>query len=114
MRISDWSSDVCSSDLRQYLPVDVGTVLHQLDEDDQFLAIDPEASNEVGKNVRAEGVVRPQRETATVDGFVNQIPAGSGARREQSQQNRTVGGSSRRSAGRRVGKECVRPGRSRW
>src|SRR3546814_16715804 len=38
MRISDWSSDVCSSDLARRAPADVGVVAARADVEQQLLA----------------------------------------------------------------------------
>src|SRR3546814_17340905 len=84
MRISDWSSDVCSSDLPAHR---LDRVAHQVQHHLLHLdAID-------GDGRQAVGIKLAQLDRAS-------------RRDEQS--------SGRRSEERRVGKECVRPCRSRW
>src|SRR3546814_20621501 len=89
MRISDWSSDVCSSDLAQRLAVEVVVLLH-------------------------EGVAQVRR--CLVDGVEAQVRL-PGSRRGVGQHLVDLlveGGNRQRSEERRVGKECVSPCRSRW
>src|SRR3546814_1310481 len=84
MRISDWSSDVCSSDLRR---------------DEQVLEY--AASFEIGGHLRYfQQVVGPP---ADIDGRKRKLRElnGRGHRRNRSEE-------------RRVGKECVSTCRSRW
>src|SRR3546814_13158161 len=86
MRISDWSSDVCSSDL-----VDLG---HEIAE-----------QVELGGDLGAadDGADRPrrgfQRAGEMLELALHQPPGGGGKQRSEES---------------RVGKECVRTGRSRW
>src|SRR3546814_6490587 len=85
MRISDWSSDVCSSDLAADVAVEPAV-------DDQLIrrVIDAqEAARRAQAAIAVIDVLGPARQP---DG---RPPA-------------------MRSAERRVGKECVSPGRSRW
>src|SRR3546814_18507567 len=93
MRISDWSSDVCSSDLEeveQSLHVGVVVLLrHRTD-------ARPRALLDVEQQARpAEALVGAE------------LAVGAGAQRERAQEQV-------RSEERRVGKECVSTCRSRW
>src|SRR3546814_15861589 len=131
MRISDWSSDVCSSDLLVVDPVQVWQafleiVLVLLDEDPAVLPVTDQferpGADRLGAHVG-------RRDVAGIDGRL--------ARGEQRQQGRlgpvqaegdgvgivgddlvkvVVPDLTRfcRSEERRVGKECVSTGRSRW
>src|SRR3546814_6589525 len=85
MRISDWSSDVCSSDLRERIDLGVGFVRLMIGAD--------RADHAIGDGL-------PQRIAIL----------GTAQRRHHvAQRVETV-----RSEERRVGKECVSPCRSRW
>src|SRR3546814_10807961 len=93
VRISDWSSDVCSSDLG------IGEGLrHQL-----------------GKQAPGGEVVveLEARQQAVERGGVDEGGAG-GLHRRRLAQAGAAGLGRGRSEERRVGKECVRTGRSRW
>src|SRR3546814_21101304 len=102
MRISDWSSDVCSSDLpgkRLLLPVEVARFMLQLVEDLVRMQEAP-----VGQHQHVLAIVS--------DG----IGAG-GVQDQRSVMPRLflqAGMAVERSEERRVGKECVSPCRSRW
>src|SRR3546814_19424809 len=101
MRISDWSSDVCSSDLA---PSKAGTKhLNILREpvEEKLLPrlIVPEPANS------ARGQVYRER-------FHNRDVVRRG--RNRSYRQRASPGAGTRSEERRVGKECVSPCRSRW
>src|SRR3546814_19684030 len=95
MRMSDWSSDVCSSDLLEHLVVldqRAGLVAvqarhHDVDEDDLRLLV-----GEVVAPGVEEGIGIGHGRTSLL------VTLGPQARSEE----------------RRVGKECVRPCRSRW
>src|SRR3546814_14957419 len=98
MRISDWSSDVCSSDLAAYTGSNFAN--HQLRVVDQ-------SGNVIGSPGTAVGTAGSATVTVTVTGVdLSSITAialqMSGAF------------SAGRSEERRVGKECVRTCRSRW
>src|SRR3546814_14074864 len=88
MRISDWSSDVCSSDLQRRLLEDEGEIL---------LAV-----------VTAGGVTLPG--DAELAGIGRQQPGDQPQHRALA----AAGWSEQRSEERRVGEECVSTGRSRW
>src|SRR3546814_13955798 len=93
MRISDWSSDVCSSDLRD--------ILDPFDEHRIRVAVD------MRDDRAARGVARTgqtERNTRIDDGDDAAAQRGEPA-------DTRVG---KRSEERRVGKECVSPGRARW
>src|SRR3546814_5338358 len=87
LRISDWSSDVCSSDLRARRQA---ACLHKRPKE--------EAPHEA-PCIQAAGAVGRGRRS----GHVLRCPGGG---------NPALG--THRSEERRVGKECVRPCRSRW
>src|SRR3546814_19517214 len=86
MRISDWSSDVCSSDLRG-----VGRDVHQVGpvaQRSQLSRIEPRRARERGL---------PSEDAVELDGVAHRLVD-----------------LQRRSEERRVGKECVSTCRSRW
>src|SRR3546814_19930641 len=96
MRISDWSSDVCSSDLGQIhddaAPIELGTALPQ-----RFL---------IAGAIAALGA-------ESAPGQIKQVYRAGQLKRSEG----GLGGgkdSRQRSEGRRVGKECVSKCRSRW
>src|SRR3546814_15261417 len=93
MRISDWSSDVCSSDLRDLEFTEIG-VLKQLGMIER--AFDQRLRT--GLAVFFEQVFL---KTAGVDADPHRTAIG-------------LGGAHHRSEERRVGKECVSTCRSRW
>src|SRR3546814_18361376 len=97
MRISDWSSDVCSSDLQRQADLEDGAVLArrlQLDAAALCLDVGPgDAEAEADTGVLGEEGVA----------FLPERP-------EHPGETRLVD----RSAGRRVGKACVSMCRSRW
>src|SRR3546814_21049674 len=97
MRISDWSSDVCSSDLK----LTAGFFIAKSKSEDLrllgnnlLLLAEPNARR---IDLRLNNGVQASR-----DGFVSATTG------------QVVGGSDSRSEERRVGKECVSPCRSRW
>src|SRR3546814_18147200 len=103
MRISDWSSDVCSSDLREQrdetlIKLANGGDAPGRDEFGPGIAADDAAEGDDGGGGQAgfEGV----RDALTQEGMRNQrlVDRAEGERSEE----------------RRVGKECVRTCRSRW
>src|SRR3546814_17243266 len=103
MRISDWSSDVCSSDLQFHQHT-------QAAEDRGVFATDhPGAVN----NQLTRGMAQAQDGVAIVDTRVVEIDIGRtiGARASGDDD---VLGHQFRSEERRVGKECVSTCRSRW
>src|SRR3546814_18111231 len=101
MRISDWSSDVCSSDLGR--PA-------------QDLRTQEARAGQAGQQVRSARVPRA--------GADDRRTAADGARQEDRRLDRVEAiradgagadrSPRRRSEERRVGKECVSTGRSRW
>src|SRR3546814_3892518 len=105
MRISDWSSDVCSSDLMYQT---VGTEERVADQLSRILS--SRLRNELGKQPFAallspeRGVLMDQIQTS-----VNQAARRYGAEVVDVRIKRAA-----RSEERRVGKECVRTCRSRW
>src|SRR3546814_15871251 len=102
MRISDWSSDVCSSDLprhrgqrdRQAVPAEL--LAHRMCAVvDRFLNLVSGAS---GKRARFERFARDAELAAKLAALEHRAPGGVDERSEE----------------RRVGKECVSPCSSRW
>src|SRR3546814_14456992 len=95
MRISDWSSDVCSSDLREidFLTVG-GASTRNVDAAAADIILGPGAALTIGFG---HGV----RDIFLVDLFLGDAGFGGAGRRERSEE-------------RRVGKECVSTCRSRW
>src|SRR3546814_17450699 len=100
MRISDWSSDVCSSDLAQGAPVDIRISSGSLSS--ALMALGREAKVQIVftpdsvEGRKSKGV----RGRMTVDAALTRLLEGSGL--------------SFRSEASRVGKECVSTCRSRW
>src|SRR3546814_19914520 len=120
MRISDWSSDVCSSDLEV---VDRGVVERKrpADHADTWIVLD---LLEVLERLALAGLVVQDDDFVVrvgrllqdrVDAACKQIQAIPG-RDQQAHQRRGLGNAIRdpRSEERRVGKECVSKCRSRW
>src|SRR3546814_5617536 len=112
MRISDWSSDVCSSDLQQQRSQDAGPVQRRV----LRLGLADRQSQQRWHAVRRDKIEQDA---------VEQIEAPAEPRREQDQplvacqtEHRLVlltsSCFSLRSEERRVGKECVSTCRSRW
>src|SRR3546814_17197535 len=118
MRISDWSSDVCSSDLRRLVRA-------------QDRGGGVAASRRAAARGRARGVARGHRRcgAASADaanpggGASRCVPVGGGvrdrggvdrARADAAGDRVRRGRAGDRSEERRVGKECVRKCRSRW
>src|SRR3546814_11840314 len=100
MRISDWSSDVCSSDLAESLngrPIDPGTT----DLEEQKVL------NIVEEMAIASGIPVPPVYVME-DESINAFAAG------HTPQDAVIGVTRGRSEERRVGKECVSTCRSRW
>src|SRR3546814_15480698 len=95
MRISDWSSDVCSSDLANGLVVLVAVV-----------AVDEVVHGALGRGQHAERAVK-----CIGDAMRDLGVAGDDGGRVLRADQRTRGN---RSEERRVGKECVSTCRSRW
>src|SRR3546814_14214023 len=92
MRISDWSSDVCSSDLLPHLAIENYSQIQAKKET-------PESASENDVNPRIH--VAPAKAGAAID-----LPSSTGMCRQRPRL--------RRSEERRVGKEGVRTCRSRW
>src|SRR3546814_20082675 len=96
MRISDWSSDVCSSDLRG-----IRVAVEQIDHRQ------PGAGLGAGIATQAIGDLMLDQFRRTVQQIDRHQPVGQLA-------DDLVALGTRRSEERRVGKECVSTGRSRW
>src|SRR3546814_14304044 len=95
MRISDWSSDVCSSDLREHV---LTRVLAEL--------IGAEA-----RKIRMRGRRADLRDLGLGEDRCSSQRGGGG---EAADGQHEAGRGDERSEERRVGKECVRTCRSRW
>src|SRR3546814_12449957 len=96
MRISDWSSDVCSSDLlADTFDAMLDRVQHTIDEERRFAA---NASHEL-------------RTPHTIVGTLVEVAQADSRGRDVDELLRRIG---ERSEERRVGKECVSKCRSRW
>src|SRR3546814_14561439 len=96
MRISDWSSDVCSSDLPIYLAVSTGDRLHQA-----VNAVDVrhvERMESQGLRILLEEHPEGLRHGSAGGDNAVAVPQEAGSRSEE----------------RRVGKECVSTCSSRW
>src|SRR3546814_15553063 len=96
MRISDWSSDVCSSDLRVWRPFDLGNVLFGFLPD---------------RNQRVDG--RIKRLAILGFGRLDQQAFRDKQREVDRRRVKSIIEQAR-SEERRVGKECVSTCRSRW
>src|SRR3546814_11814898 len=99
MRISDWSSDVCSSDLFEDMPGQLNSFIATIDGEEVASAATPINSVEtVAFSGDSLGEKEVGGNTSAVD--LTGLPSG----------EKTV----ERSEERRVGKECVSTCRSRW
>src|SRR3546814_15963242 len=97
MRISDWSSDVCSSDLRQALEVWLKDV----------------ASGEIAPRKRHEQAARAIRQNFTASVLAFKVVSAA-IQVTGIVQSSVVLGQQARSEERRVGKECVGTCKARW
>src|SRR3546814_12688420 len=100
MRISDWSSDVCSSDLEQKSYVPAEQVIQRL-------------CDVVSKNGNLLLSI-PVRGDGTIDSEEEKIVSGITRWMERNGDAAIYGSRPWRSEERRVGKECVSTCRSRW
>src|SRR3546814_19422230 len=108
MRISDWSSDVCSSDLATIAEIDtIGTAIAAAVEEQSA------ATQEISRNVQ-EAAVGAQQAGSNIAGVHGAIDQTSTAADQMQQASTTLAGQASRSEERRVGKECVGTCRSRW
>src|SRR3546814_18694238 len=99
MRISDWSSDVCSSDL-EYYPKPGAARAVQIEIDPKRIGLRyPVEAGLVGDSRSGLGELLPLVRRNENREFLAEARKGAGAWREEE---------------RRVGKECVSTGRSRW
>src|SRR3546814_12655860 len=98
MRISDWSSDVCSSDLYDTFAADLNALLETLDLRDVILVGFSMGTGELARYVSNHGHERVAKLAflASLEPFL--LAAADNPRSEE----------------RRVGKECVTSCRSRW
>src|SRR3546814_17736439 len=104
MRISDWSSDVCSSDLLTdgaYHDVDSSALAFEICARGAMREAAAKSGIKLLEPIMKVEVVTPEEYLGDVIGDMN-------SRRGQIQ------GTDSRSEERRVGKECVSTGRSRW
>src|SRR3546814_7075462 len=90
-RISDWSSDVCSSDLTPFLELDDATF-------DRVIAVNLKGVFHTGQEAARRMVARGIRGVIVNIASVNAVIVPMGLRSEE----------------RRVGQECVSSCRSRW
>src|SRR3546814_15097716 len=95
MRISDWSSDVCSSDLR--LLVEIASA--SINEPSGRIC---DVIFPIAGKAKLAAIVKESHAKGALDRRIYKVMRGSWANHY------------RRSEGRRVGKECVSKGRSRW
>src|SRR3546814_14629151 len=104
MRISDWSSDVCSSDLE---------LRHQRQEDRQNDDDDRHPFQRPAEQEDQQQQNQQEDDRRQIEG---QQPLGDIGRRSKAREDGTeeVGGSDQRSEESRVGKECVSRCRYRW
>src|SRR3546814_11011998 len=110
MRISDWSSDVCSSDL-----------LYRLDPDGSLTEILHGLTTSNGAAFSPDGATFYHADTPThairaydVDKTAGTLAGGRLFHQFEHGNGRPAGGAVDRSEERRVGKECVSTGRYRW
>src|SRR3546814_18266630 len=125
MRISDWSSDVCSSDLassQQFLPL-VSTILAPSDArriDNRTFLGDPDYDTLKQRTASVTLIADHQfSEAVSISGRARYIDAKATFRElypdvYTNPSNPFIDGTAERSEERRVGKECVSTGRSRW
>src|SRR3546814_7808938 len=110
MRISDWSSDVCSSDLglqarrREHR---LGRSARQQD-DERNAVLSPDSSGQRAISQEAKSAIMDISELITTDGVIARLSASSKKQALQELAKRA------RSEERRGGKECVSTCRSRW
>src|SRR3546814_19160819 len=105
MRISDWSSDVCSSDLPEYYTLGI------------IVSVAIATYIFVTGDAQSERLLTPALVAAIM--VVNLVPAMTlivliGSRVARARAVRSMAGGNGRSEERRVGKECVNTCRSRW
>src|SRR3546814_16652881 len=100
MRISDWSSDVCSSDLSKILPVAAHAESGSADRSTKI----------EGEDLAAFVAPELQRHQRQQHGFASPCRADDEAVTDIADMK----GKAERSEERRVGKECVGTGSSRW
>src|SRR3546814_19804968 len=99
MRISDWSSDVCSSDLASLVPAALRMVLEA--------DLDPADLASLRSVISGTAPLDPDDADAFFERYGVPVLISYGA-------TEFGGGVAGRSEARRVGKECVRTRRSRW
>src|SRR3546814_12460062 len=112
MRISDWSSDVCSSDLiREDFSANPSIGLPAIRTPDQFRKVDARI-HEILDGMRSHAILRHLADIAEIKNLREALDASPFIK----DGDRIVakGFLPRRSEERRVGKECVSTCRSRW
>src|SRR3546814_19105307 len=112
MRISDWSSDVCSSDLRQEKAQNLDDWWRQIDE---WRAVKSLAFEQQGEEILPQQAVRRLWEATHMQKPI--ITTEVGQHQMWAAQHFGFEGPNKwltRSEERRVGKECVSTCRSRW
>src|SRR3546814_17103397 len=107
MRISDWSSDVCSSDLYGYPTLASIASPNVLGGDLRTPDVDGERIRLVGRVLDGDG-------EPAGDAMIEIWQADPQGRYAHPADTRGANMAFRRSEARRVGKECVRTCRSRW
>src|SRR3546814_15237889 len=126
MRISDWSSDVCSSDLRRGLAFGIerydaigARIADRIAEDGRTVGPRIGARQQFGHAVAVEDVIAKHERGwfAVHKVSADRIGLGKPARLRLNgvmQRHAPLAAVAKRSAERRVGKECVSTCRSRW
>src|SRR3546814_13242587 len=118
MRISDWSSDVCSSDLMAYAKYvrgyRQGNVI--LAADPGIDTFEPEHVNsyEIGLKTTYRGMIPGRFNIAAFYNDLTNQQLQYGYVSPTAQTTTTIANAGKRSEERRVGKECVSTCRSRW
>src|SRR3546814_13090404 len=110
MRISDWSSDVCSSDLIQVVATAASGIKTLQDLAGKNVSVGAPRS---GTELNARAVLAAAGLSYDDLGKVEYLPFGESVELLKNRQLHATFQSAR-SEERRVGKECVRPCRSRW
>src|SRR3546814_16587023 len=126
MRISDWSSDVCSSDLLGFPSLSRPGILDALNHQDfgyrwvtRFIALDKTIATKTLTSLRRQWFNKRKSVTALLREVLYNQPAqlldsdADNKVLDAEQALQALGGDHVRSEERRVGEECVRQGRSR-
>src|SRR3546814_16731424 len=113
MRISDWSSDVCSSDLVENRIIDVpaGLPASSLVEASNYLSA--RLTGRTLEEAQAEALKELEQQSAELDQLTQRVRQRGLASWGGSQSGKG-GARTLRPGGRRHGNECVRPCKYRW